>query len=44
MKRSFIDARIDRMPEMRARHGIALPPFALWWEKRTSGPTRTPQP
>ena len=30
MKRSFIDARIDRMLEMCARHGVALPPFALW--------------
>ena len=32
MKRSFIDARIDRMLELCARHGVALPPFALWRE------------
>ena len=30
MKRSFIDARIDRMLDMCDRHGVALPPFALW--------------
>lgn len=32
MKRSFVDARIDRMLEMCARHGVRLPPFALWGE------------
>jgi D-lyxose ketol-isomerase len=32
VKRSFIEARIDRMLEMCARHGLALPPFALWGE------------
>jgi D-lyxose ketol-isomerase len=32
VKRSFIDARIDRMLEMCARHGVALPRFALWGE------------
>jgi D-lyxose ketol-isomerase len=32
VKRSFIDARIDRMLELCARHGVALPPFALWRE------------
>ncbi len=32
MKRSFIDARIDRMRELCDRHGVALPPFALWGE------------
>ena len=30
MKRSLIDARIDRMLDMCARHGVRLPPFALW--------------
>ena len=30
VKRSFIDARIDRMLELCGRHGVALPPFALW--------------
>jgi D-lyxose ketol-isomerase len=30
MKRSFIDARIDRMRSLCERHGVALPPFALW--------------
>jgi D-lyxose ketol-isomerase len=32
VKRSFIDARIDRMLELCGRHGVALPPFALWRE------------
>ena len=32
MKRSFIDARIDAMLELCERHGVALPPFALWGE------------
>jgi D-lyxose ketol-isomerase len=32
MKRSFVDARIDRMLEMCSRHGVRLPPFALWSE------------
>ncbi len=32
MKRSFIDARIDRMLKLCDRHGVALPPFALWRE------------
>ncbi len=30
MKRSFVDASIDKMREMCARHGVRLPPFALW--------------
>ncbi|HEY1452411.1 MAG TPA: D-lyxose/D-mannose family sugar isomerase [Roseiarcus sp.] len=30
MKRSFVDARIDRMLELCGRHGVALPPFSLW--------------
>ena len=30
VKRSFVDARIDRMLELCGRHGVALPPFALW--------------
>jgi len=30
VKRSFIDARIDRMRDLCGRHGVALPPFALW--------------
>jgi D-lyxose ketol-isomerase len=33
MKRSFIDARIDAMLAMCGRHGVALPPFALWREQ-----------
>jgi D-lyxose ketol-isomerase len=32
VKRSFVDARIDRMLELCGRHGVALPPFALWRE------------
>ena len=32
MKRSFVEARIEAMREMCARHGVALPPFALWSE------------
>jgi D-lyxose ketol-isomerase len=32
VKRSFIDARIDRMLEICARHGVELPPYALWRE------------
>jgi len=32
VKRSFIHARIDRMLELCGRHGVALPPFALWGE------------
>jgi len=32
VKRSFIDARIDRMREICARHGVALPLFGLWGE------------
>jgi D-lyxose ketol-isomerase len=32
MKRSFVDASIDKMLEMCARHGVILPPFALWSE------------
>jgi len=32
LKRSFVEARIEAMLEMCARHGVALPPFALWSE------------
>ena len=32
MKRSFIDARIDAMRELCDKHGVRLPPFALWGE------------
>jgi D-lyxose ketol-isomerase len=32
VKRSFIDARIDRMLDLCRRYGVALPPFALWGE------------
>jgi D-lyxose ketol-isomerase len=32
MKRSFIDARIDKMLAFCERHGVRLPPFALWGE------------
>ena len=32
MKRSFIEARIEAMLEMCDRHGVKLPPFALWGE------------
>jgi D-lyxose ketol-isomerase len=32
VKRSFIDARIETMLEACARHGVRLPPFALWGE------------
>ena len=32
MKRSFIDARIDKMLAACERHGVRLPPFALWGE------------
>ncbi len=30
MKRSFIDARIDAMLTLCERHGVKLPPFAIW--------------
>ncbi len=30
MKRSFIDSRIDAMLTLCDRHGVRLPPFALW--------------
>jgi D-lyxose ketol-isomerase len=30
MKRSFIDARIDRMLRLCEYHGVVLPPFAMW--------------
>jgi D-lyxose ketol-isomerase len=30
VKRSFVEARIEAMLAMCARHGVALPPFALW--------------
>jgi D-lyxose ketol-isomerase len=33
MKRSFVDASIDKMMAMCARHGVSLPPFALWGEE-----------
>ena len=32
MKRSFIDARIEAMLSLCQRHGVRLPPFALWRE------------
>jgi D-lyxose ketol-isomerase len=32
VKRSFIDARIDAMLALCERHGVKLPPFALWGE------------
>ena len=32
MKRSFVDSRIEAMLAACARHGQALPPFALWSE------------
>jgi len=32
VKRSFVDSRIDRMLELCACQGVALPPFALWRE------------
>ena len=32
MKRSFIEARIDRMLEVCELNGVRLPPFALWSE------------
>jgi D-lyxose ketol-isomerase len=32
MKRSFIDARIEAMLKLCDRHGVKLPPFALWGE------------
>ncbi len=32
MKRSFIDARIETMLAFCERHGVRLPPFALWGE------------
>jgi D-lyxose ketol-isomerase len=32
VRRSFIDARIETMLEACARHGVRLPPFALWGE------------
>ena len=34
MKRSFIDARIEAMLSFCERHGVKLPPFALWSEDR----------
>lgn len=30
MKRSFVEARIEAMLAMSERHGVKLPPFALW--------------
>src|SRR5271166_1877642 len=36
VKRSFIDARINRMLKLCDRHGVALPPFALWQEAHFS--------
>jgi D-lyxose ketol-isomerase len=30
MKRSFVDSRIEAMLALCARHGVRLPPFALW--------------
>src|SRR5260370_33223384 len=30
MKRPFIDARIDAMLTLCERHGVKLPPFAIW--------------
>jgi D-lyxose ketol-isomerase len=33
VKRSFIDARIDAMLNFCERHGVRLPPFALWSEE-----------
>ena len=30
MKRSFVDARIEAMLKLCNRHGVTLPPFALW--------------
>ncbi len=32
MKRSFIDAQIEAMLALSDRHGVKLPPFALWSE------------
>lgn len=32
MKRSFMDARIEAMRAMCEKHGVRLPPFALWSE------------
>ena len=32
MKRSFVDSRIDAMAALCGRHGVKLPPFALWRE------------
>jgi len=32
MKRSFIDARVEAMLALCDRHGVRLPPFALWGE------------
>ncbi len=34
MKRSFIDARIESMLVLCERHGVKLPPFALWSQER----------
>jgi D-lyxose ketol-isomerase len=34
VKRSFIDQRIDAMLALCDRHGVKLPPFALWGEAR----------
>jgi D-lyxose ketol-isomerase len=33
MKRSFADSRIEAMLALCERHGVRLPPFALWGEK-----------
>ena len=33
MKRSFIDARVEGMLKLCERHGMALPPYALWSER-----------
>ncbi|THD42916.1 MAG: D-lyxose/D-mannose family sugar isomerase, partial [Bradyrhizobium sp.] len=33
MKRSFVDARIEIMLAACERHGVNLPPFALWREQ-----------
>lgn len=32
MKRSFIDARVEAMLKLCQKHGVTLPPFALWTE------------
>lgn len=33
MKRSFMDSQIEAMLKLCGRHGVALPPFALWSAK-----------